>query len=515
MDLRAGVIACACLGACGDRAQGSDRAPATRVSMRWPSSGDVVASPRPRVRWRGPTDAGRVRVTFCADRGCDRLIEAVETDGRDVQPTRPLPTGVVFWRAFEAVGPGEIEASGPTWWFVVPRVARDTPERASRDLGWAVRDVDGDGRWDPLDLHGVLAERVGGARVVRTWLAGQGSAPVTVVGDLDGDGYVDFAGADPLRDGQVGRVLLWRGPLPRGGIAPWRAGAVGTEGGARCGASASLSGDFDGDGRRELVVSCPGALGGRGEVRVVALEGEGLGRTLATLRGGANGYRALPRLADAGTHALVAEDLDDDGYDDLVVGTSDARCAWEPVTRACAVSTWIGVYLGGPAGLAARVPLVLPLTPERVLNWMASAAVFDAADGARGLALGAAPLMWVRVTPEPALTLEAHVRPLENAQNAALLVALPQAGGDDRLITSDGGPWFEVTRGGEGGASWRRLQSLGASWTSTLAEVADVQGDGVPDLVVHAVTGTPERAVIFAWMADANGRVEVPTQITE
>lgn len=506
------------LGACAERAPSGDRAPASRVSMRWPSTGDVVASPRPRARWSAPPGVARVRVTFCADRACARVIEALETDGRALQPTRPLPQGVVFWRAYDVVPDGEPEPSGATWWFVVPRAAREAPQRASRDLAWApVRDVDGDGRWDPLDLHGVVTERSGGGRRARTWLTGQGAAPVTAVGDLDGDGYVDFVGADPLRDTQSGRVVLWRGPLPRGEVAPWRAGTTGATSGARCGWWPTLRGDFDGDGRPELAVSCPGALDGRGEVRVIALDGEGLGRAVATLRGSANGSPTLPRAVDAGTRALVAADLDEDGYDDLVVGVRDARCEWIAANSSCVVNPWLGVYLGGPGGLTGRVPLTLPIPPVDAGLQLAgaSASVFDAADGTRWLAAGAGPLTWLRVTPAPALAVGARIFAREATQAADLLLALPRVDREDTLLTSDGGAWYEVTREGAASATWRRLQSPAAPWRSALAEVADVQGDGVPDLVVHATARSPERAVIFAALADADGRVEAMTRLTE
>ncbi len=516
MGLRPAVIGLALLGACGDRASGSDRAPLARVTMRWPSTGDVVASPRPRVRWSAPASSARVRLTFCADRACARVIESLETDGRALQPSRPLPTGVIFWRVHEVLA--EVEPSGPVWWFLVPRAAREAPERTSRDLGWSpIRDVDGDGDWDPLDLHGALTERAGDRRVVRTWLGDQGAAPVVAVGDVDGDGYVDFAGADPLRTSQIGRVLVWRGPLARGEVAPWRAGTVGASGGARCGWWPTLSGDFDGDGRRELAVTCPAALDGRGEVRVVALEGEGLGRTLTTLRGSGNGFHTTAAFADAGARALVAEDLDDDGYDDLVVGAGDARCEWVPDTRSCAVNPWLGVYLGGPGGLVGRVALTLPIPETEPGQRLAgaSAAVFDAADGTRQLAVGAGPLLWLHVTSTPTLALDARVFAREQTQAADFLLALPRADRGDTLLTSDGSAWYEITREGAASATWRRLQSPAAPWQTALAEVADVQGDGVPDLVVHATAGTPQRAVIFTALADADGRVEAMTQRTE
>jgi FG-GAP-like repeat len=513
VDLRTGVIACFCLSACGDRASGDDVAPRARVSMRWPSTGDVVASTRPRVRWSLPPDVARTRVTFCADRRCARVIEDVETDGHAVQPTHPLPAGVVFWRAHEALDAGAAVPSGPTWWFVVPRVARDTAARASRDLAWTgMRDVDGDGRWDPLDVHGVVAAREGGQRVVRTRLVGGGTGPVTAVGDLDGDGYVDFAGADPLRNGGIGRVFVWRGPLGPGAVAPWREGNVGSAEASRCGAQPSSSGDFDGDGRRELVVSCPNALSGRGEVHVVALEGEGLGRTVRTIRASASGGRSTPGYADARMRALLAEDLDDDGCDDLVVGIDDARCEWVGANGSCRATSWIGVYLGGPGGLVERAPLVFSPVGDALQG--ASATVFESEDGVRRIVLGGGELAWLRVTATPALVVDTRVASRSEAEVASQLLALPQREGDDHLITSDGSGWFDVTRSADGSLSRRALEAPGRPWETVLSEVADVQGDGVPDVVVHAVGETPQRAVIFAWEADGSGRVDAVTRET-
>ena len=46
------------------------------------------------------------------------------------------------------------------------------------------------------------------------------------------------------------------------------------------------------------------------------------------------------------------------------------------------------------------------------------------------------------------------------------------------------------------------------------AAVPDAE-TAVPDLVVHATARSPERAVIFAALADADGRVEAMTRLTE
>ncbi len=515
MDLRAGVLACACLGACVDRAPGDDRAPPTHVSMRWPSTGDVVASPRPRVRWSAPPGA-RVRVNFCADRRCDRVIEAVETDGSAVQPTRPLPVGVVFWRAYEAAG--GLEPSGPTWWFVVPRAARDTPARASWDLGWTgMRDVDGDGRWDPLDHRGVLAVRQGGRRVVRTWLTEQGSGPVTEVGDLDGDGYVDFAGADPQRDGGAGRVLVWKGPLGAGAVAPWRSGGVAEDPLGRstphCGAEPSRSGDFDGDGRRELVVSCPDALSGRGEVYVIALEGEGLGRALRVIRASASG--AVRGDGSRLMRALLTDDLDGDGYDDLVVGMPSARCEWVSSAGYCANDGWIAVYLGGPTGIGTRAPWTYILSVTMGGGGLGLAATLADLEGddRRELVLASGSLQVMTFgAGEPALTR----RELDTSGPwlPETMFALASAEGADRLVTGNVTQRFELTRASDGSLSRRPLGVLATPWRAEHSELADVQGDGVPDLVVHAV-GPDQRAAIFAWQGDANGRLDAPTQLTQ
>ncbi len=99
-----------------------------------------------------------------------------------------------------------------------------------------------------LVIDGPLAEALFGFAVAR-------------VGDLDGDGWDDFAVGAPgynLTGADDGQVRIYRGGPALDGTADWILDGVDTGyQGGRFGFSVSAAGDLDGDGRDDLIVGAP------------------------------------------------------------------------------------------------------------------------------------------------------------------------------------------------------------------------------------------------------------------
>ncbi len=186
-------------------------------------------------------------------------------------------------------------------------------------------DVDGDGiadlvvGGDFLEFQGV---RTGGAMVISgatgnvlhsVFGASQGAwagYSVAGAGDVDGDGYDDFAVGAP-RDGRVavesGLVTVHSG---RTGAALWS--FTGSERGEFLGRFVAGQGDVNADGYGDVFVSSQ-ATNGMGLVlgRILILSGPD-GSILHDIRG------VAPQYLD--THGDITPDLDGDGFDDFLFG---------------------------------------------------------------------------------------------------------------------------------------------------------------------------------------------------
>lgn len=141
-------------------------------------------------------------------------------------------------------------------------------------------------------------------------------ASVAGVGDLNFDGWEDYAVGSPFADilfvgADAGRVRIFSGANNTAILTP-----AGVAAGDNFGASLSACGDFNGDGRDDLLVGSPNADGGgidSGEVRLVSGFNGG---ALATWFGGNNDHMGRS-VSDAG-------DLNQDGLGDVLLGANDA-----------------------------------------------------------------------------------------------------------------------------------------------------------------------------------------------
>lgn len=149
--------------------------------------------------------------------------------------------------------------------------------------------------------------------------AGDGAGTWIAAGDVDGDGIADVLTSAPYAEGVAGAAWLVRGPFTgtrRLEDADLRiAGTPETETGSGAAIGPVALGDLDGDGLAELVVSAPLASG------VWRFSGAALGSVGLDA---ADGERFGAEGDGAGTRLVVGGDLDGDGLADLVVGAPSA-----------------------------------------------------------------------------------------------------------------------------------------------------------------------------------------------
>ncbi|MEO8275638.1 MAG: FG-GAP repeat protein [Thermoanaerobaculia bacterium] len=158
--------------------------------------------------------------------------------------------------------------------------------------------------------------------------AGQRFGEVLAAGDFDGDGFDDLAVGAPhdFHDAHYGGTVLVLHGAP-GGLLPFdgyfvREGGSGlpdvSEEGDEFGATLA-TGDFNGDGRDDLVIGAPGEddVGA-----ILVLFGSDFGLLFNNrVWWGQGDTGGVGESGDGFGLSLAAGDFDGDGYDDLVVGT--------------------------------------------------------------------------------------------------------------------------------------------------------------------------------------------------
>ena len=287
---------------------------------------------------------------------------------------------------------------------------------------------------------------------------------VATVGDLDLDGQPDLAYGSPDDANGRGRVTVVSGKTD-----VLLFSATGTLAGERFGASLAAAGDVNGDGRADVIVGAPGTQQMTGYARVFS----GVdGTVIRTLAGTHAGGRFGAAVAGAG-------DSDGDGKADLLVG--------EPQ---------YGATLGN--GLV------------QILSG-ATGAMLSQAIGASGDHMGSAVGGWSMVDNEPVEIIGCTMDgtsgtgavQIRSRTNLALLASVNGSSAGAAFgaaiarlgdVNGDGKPDVAVGASGNGGsvrvlsgANWSTLYTLaapksGTGYGTVVAQVGDVNGDGVPDL---------------------------------
>jgi len=147
---------------------------------------------------------------------------------------------------------------------------------------------------------------------------------VCAIGDLDGNGAVDFAVGAPRRD-LIGAVkILFRandGSLLSEALIDESDLADGLESGADFGAALAYLGDLGGDGTPELAVSALGGLFDPGRVYVLSLAPDGSVVNEVVIGNGSGGFTLpITSQTDFGNALENLGDVDGDGVADLAVG---------------------------------------------------------------------------------------------------------------------------------------------------------------------------------------------------
>ncbi len=169
-------------------------------------------------------------------------------------------------------------------------------------------------------------------------------------GDLNGDGYADFAVGAPDQDGvqaDAGRAFVFMGSRNGPGASAAWASSGHDQLQAHFGTALAPAGDANGDGFPDLLVGAPaqslelGPTSGPGEVFLFLGTAQGLSSTPAwTARGDDQAGAAF------GFSVAGAGDVDGDGRADALVGAYLQQHTYPVAGRAF-------LYLGAPGGLAA------------------------------------------------------------------------------------------------------------------------------------------------------------------
>ncbi|MFZ5471761.1 MAG: VCBS repeat-containing protein [Myxococcota bacterium] len=285
------------------------------------------------------------------DGHADMVISAKQWDGEAIDEGR------VYLFLGSATGPSTV----PSWW---ADPADQLGARFGRVVALTTGDVNGDGfgdvaisadRWDGQAVDEgrayLFLGSPSGLSAAPVWTADPSDEAgaqfgdwVAGVGDVNGDGYADVAVGAPQADGQAvdeGRVYLYLGsPTGLSATPAWTADPT-DQLDARFGVCVQGAGDVNGDGFGDVIIGAPswdGAAPGEGRAFLYLGNAGGLSPDPAWMADPTDQSGASFGVALAG-----AGDVNGDGFDDVVVGASNASALDEGR---------VYLYLGSAAGLS-------------------------------------------------------------------------------------------------------------------------------------------------------------------
>ncbi|MFE8989360.1 FG-GAP-like repeat-containing protein [Streptomyces collinus] len=296
-------------------------------------------------------------------------------------------------------------------------------------------------------------------------------------------------------------------------------------------APSGLSGDFNGDGHRDLAIAAPlGKIDGKaaaGYVAVVYGTANGLDSSKRQIISQATpGIPGVPESSDYFGDRLTTGDLDDDGYTDLVVGVHAEQIG------STGDSGVLTVVWGGASGLKTATDMSAPLPENRnELGWSVATGDFDG-DGDTDLAAANIALPELNVFQGP-------ISRTGKATGHTGIDTLTQTGiNADKLVagdvTGDGRSDLLVMGQEEAGDGYRTRSVLykgsatgltkgGKAAGGYAAVIADVDKDGFGDIVTgnfmekstDEPNGGPGGAVTVTYGASGGLSTRTPIRITQ
>ncbi|MGE5183226.1 MAG: FG-GAP repeat domain-containing protein [Acidobacteriota bacterium] len=491
---------------------GSDMPPPPATRLIAPLSGSIVTQQRPTLRWSLAPGDTVSSVDLCVDRACTSPRSAtvqMASDGLSGVPSAPLPAGWTYWRVRANSGSGQVTTA--TWQLWVGKHGASSPADSASGT---ILDVNGDGFADFVAIahpcsdpagsgaaHVYLGSATAGAA---TW---NGSAPpgridltpprageaygaeAVAIGDVNGDGYGDFAVLGELYQpggADVRNHIYLGGPSPSAN--DWNG-----SGSARIDVPSNVNlssiaalGDFNADGYADF------ALGEFPYAKVY------LGSPAPSAAGWVSDNVLTIGSSGNAVYAVAGADVNGDGYGDLV---------------ATGLQTHL-VFFGGPMVSLGEVPLGFTNLDSANGATPSAAAIGDVnGDGFADVVIesnpstsgGAAHVYFGSASPSAAAWNAASTPQRLDLSSSSGVFGISVGGGGD--VDGDGYGDFVLGlpsyQGGSDGASVYRgaasataIQTLGlaspdgsgARYGASTAGLGDVNGDGYTDFGVGTFT---------------------------